>query len=72
MAEINFLPICSNCFNIILQEVDYKEDDGDTFIKLLKTYSITPSSCPYCEKPFTKITIPTKLPFLKELQHDRN
>ena len=73
MAEINFLPVCMNCYNIILREVNYEEDVCETIniIKPTKTYSITPPSCPYCGKLFTKITIPTKLPFQKELQHDR-
>lgn len=65
-AEINFLPVCSNC-KCILREVDWKaeEDITNPNAKLYyaKTHGIVPSHCPKCNTLFTRITMPTKLPF---------
>lgn len=53
MANIEFLPVCSNCKNIILTEVDFDFQNS----------VIYPSICPRCKEPLCRITIPTKLPF---------
>lgn len=65
MAEINFLPVCSNC-KCILKEVDWKtEEDVLSNAKqhYAKTHGIVPSCCQKCNAHFTRITMPTKLPF---------
>lgn len=64
MAEINFLPVCSNCNKVIHGEIDYEEiDTMDIRLFIHKHWEITPRICPYCGEFFETITMPTKLPF---------
>ena len=58
MAEINFLPVCSNCKQIIHETIDY-EEHADTY----PSYTITPGVCPHCGERFDSITMPRRLPF---------
>lgn len=78
MAEINFLPVCSNCRAILDdREIDVKsvqeryseyetwELEGKQFsVKdlLMRQPMIQPCLCPNCREIFTAITIPTRLP----------
>lgn len=57
-AEINFLPVCSNCHQVINKTISYMPDNAP--------YTITPSCCPNCGAFFETITIPTKFPFYTE------
>ena len=67
MAEILFRPVCSNCNNQIHQLIEYDEEiseiDGNPRFRQCERYYITPKSCPYCGEFFTRIEMPTKLPF---------
>lgn len=67
MAEINFVPVCSNCKKIITTTIDYTIDDENEYTTknnyLIKQYQIKPYRCPYCGEHFEIITMPTKLPF---------
>lgn len=76
MAEINFLPVCSNCRAILDdREIDVKSvyeryNEYETWefkeltIKdiLMRQPMIQPYLCPNCGEVFTTITIPTRLP----------
>lgn len=53
MANIEFLPVCSNCKNIILTEVDFDFQNS----------VIYPPICPVCKEPLYEIILHTKLPF---------
>lgn len=48
MAEINFLPVCSNCKKIIYGRIDYEKEEG----------RIYPVACPYCSSLFKTLSIP--------------
>ena len=48
MAEINFLPVCSNCKNIIYGRIDYEEEHKHIY----------PVACPYCGSLFETLSIP--------------
>ncbi len=68
MAEIEFLPVCSNCHEIIYNiEIDYTGYGHRTTNKIWSD-SIIPYKCPYCGCYFDLITIPTKLPFIKNTE----
>lgn len=72
MAEINFLPVCSNCRAILDdREIDVSHDENESiaFIKKhnkieLLPQRIIPNICPNCHELIECITIPTKLPFI--------
>ena len=60
-AEIVFRPTCSKCRNIIYGNVDVQYSNcGDV---LVKESHIEPEQCPHCGRIFTRIVIPSKLPF---------
>ena len=65
MAEINFLPVCSNCKKVILVEVNVEYVDVWSLNEKLasKEPIIYPGICPYCGAYFDSITIPGTLPF---------
>ena len=68
MAEINFLPVCSNCHRVLYdREIGVETDIINNEIEPLPMkipYSrITPWKCRYCGEPFETVTMPTKLPF---------
>ena len=56
MAEIKFLPVCSNCGKIIYQKIDYQHPD-------LFRHEFTPAHCPHCWAMIESIMMPTRLPF---------
>ena len=57
-AEINFLPVCSNCHQVPRKTINYMPDNAP--------YTITPYCCPNCGALFETITIPTGFPFYTE------
>ena len=65
MAEINFLPVCSNCKKIILEEVNIEYIDVWSLNEKLESREpiVYPRICPYCRAYFDCITIPRTLPF---------
>lgn len=70
MADIEFLPVCSNCGQIIYEiiDIEYSNNEIDDCRPnknkyLFKESYITPFMCPYCNRQFTGIIIPSKLPF---------
>lgn len=65
MAEINFLPVCSNC-RAILDDHEINvcatlTNVANTLMTAPETY-IQPSRCPKCGEWFDQITIPRGLP----------
>ena len=65
MAEINFLPVCSNCRTILDDQlIDFIEDEihNESPYVLLKNFHIVPKFCPKCKEYFSLITMPTELP----------
>ena len=71
-ATIDFLPVCSECHQVIWRTVDYIRDDMETCRTLkeemeqkalLQNYTIVPERCPNCGSEFAGISVPTKLPF---------
>lgn len=66
ITSIAFLPVCSECLNIIWQTVDCEERTGivcDIPCTIDNEYDITPNNCPHCGRFINSIVIPTKLPF---------
>ena len=68
MAEIRFLPVCSNCNRIIYETVDFSPPDLSYFENNIKYITelqryISPNICPYCGEYFNRIVMPTELPF---------
>jgi len=66
IASIMFMPVCTKCLKIILQEIDVQQRDCNVFDSprlMGATYDISPDKCPHCGAWFNNITIPTKLPF---------
>ena len=68
MAEINFLPVCSECGNVLFgEEIDYEHIkdilDGERIILRHAVGIVHPTKCPKCNVVFSKITAPTRLPF---------
>lgn len=68
-AEISYLPVCTNCKNIIFDVIDieypneYYYEDGSGRHRLIQEFEIKPHKCKHCGRVFTSIQIPTKLPF---------
>lgn len=69
-AEINFLPVCSNCRHILDdQEIDCVESAEEYKLRsqsMLITRippQIIPAICPRCKSSFLTIAMPTRLPF---------
>lgn len=66
-ATINFLPVCSECNQVIWRTIDCIRDDMETHgMKqkiLLPHYTVVPERCPNCGSDFTGINVPIKLPF---------
>lgn len=78
MAEINFLPVCSNCRAILddreidVKSVEERYSEYETLglegkpisLKdiLMRQPMIQPYLCPNCGEIFMAITIPTRLP----------
>ena len=71
-ATISFLPVCSECHQVIWRTVDCIRDDMEIreTLKdemerkiLLPHYTVVPERCPNCGSIFTAISVPTKLPF---------
>lgn len=68
MAEIYFLPVCTNC-RTILDDQYISVEEEITKIPVqeqvfgLKRCYIHPIMCPECHEPFTAISMPSKLPF---------
>lgn len=71
MAEIKFLPVCSNCKRIIYETVDYGYPefsdidyiDDSKYIRISPKRAISPNCCPYCDIHFDMIMMATELPF---------
>ena len=66
IASIMFMPVCTECWNIIFQEIDVQQSSGivrDSPRLIYPKYAISPDKCPHCGALFNNITIPTKLPF---------
>ena len=68
-ADIIFLPVCSNCGEVIKDEIDFKKTDDPIPYIDNKIYvpferpSIYPAMCPKCKAFFNSIIINYKLPF---------
>jgi len=64
MAEIRFMPVCTECKKIIFERIDCNNMvwQKDT-IRYCVNYQLTPYSCPNCGAIFEQIEIPTRLPF---------
>ena len=68
MADITFLPTCSNCgkvlwgktIDILEERVVVHREEG---LCTAKDRNIEPWECPKCRHVFDRIVIPTKLPF---------
>lgn len=68
MADIVFLPVCSNCGNILLEDIiDYKEEESLIEFRkeplAIRHKIIKPSRCCYCDTIFEAIKMPAQLPF---------
>lgn len=68
IANINFLPVCSNCGRVLYdQDVAVETDIIDNEVKPLPMKiplsRLTPGRCVYCGAIFETVTMPTKLPF---------
>ena len=71
MATIDFLPVCSNCHQVLWGEtinvICDKElvDKGNSIVGMLRT-NVYPATCPHCRELFTSIAMPTYLPYYCE------
>lgn len=67
MAEIRFLPVCSNCGTILkYREIEFGEDEFgsiDAYLFKANNGRISPNQCPICGIVFDRIVMPTRLPF---------
>lgn len=69
MADIVFVPICSNCglpiyMDIEVEDLDYINSVGLTHeSKILHHIQISPSVCPNCGEHFELVKMPTRLPY---------
>lgn len=66
MAEIRFLPVCSNCNRIIYETIDFEAapyfGNKIKYIAAIPPY-ISPNDCPYCGEHFERVFMATELPF---------
>ena len=68
MAEIHFMPVCSNC-GTILPGIVYVDAEAEpipyaNYELYAPTYmEVHPRRCPRCNHIFSSILMPTKLPF---------
>lgn len=75
MSEINFLPVCSNCREIL----DYEDiavvrgysiiGSASDFLRIPED-SVQPFMCPKCGEHFERITLPSGLPFYARRRKD--
>ena len=68
-AEIHFAPICSNCGNVIFEEINFIGDEtfySDNRVICNMNHTIVPHKCPKCGHIFTRIIMPCKLPYTYE------
>ena len=65
MAEINFLPVCMNCRNILSNNTIDCKWEGLGHV-------IEPDRCPYCGKSYTAIRMPMRLPFKEKKKMTEN
>lgn len=80
MAEINFLPVCSYCKNVLKDELDWTIDElfkcstkYEAKNYYLKAHGTAPYKCPCCNGIFTAITVPTKTTFKeKKMTENKN
>lgn len=67
MASISFVPMCTNCKQIIWDVIDYKEAYRQPDVlggaRYFKDHEISPERCPNCGKIFESIEVPTKIPY---------
>lgn len=65
MAEINFVPCCSNCGVKIYDEVgvEYVDELPPNDYLYRRNERVYPHKCPFCGEFFDCITIPSKLPY---------
>lgn len=73
MASIDFLPVCSNCHQVLWGEeigVTKREElegmQKDSFNLKMLRQEVYPYRCPYCRETITSIAMPTDLPFYCE------
>ena len=78
IATISFLPVCSECHQVIWRTIDCIRDDMETHRTLkdemeqkilLPHYTVVPEYCPNCGSVFTGISVPTTLPFDNNRAH---
>ena len=68
-ATISFLPVCSECHQVIWRTIDCIRDNMEIYgtleemKQIFPHYTVVPERCPNCGSEFTEINIPTKLPF---------
>ena len=71
IAELDFLPVCSECKNILYGYTIDIVYDSDIFgtgkynwkSSIEKKPHVYPQKCPFCNADFNSIMIPCKLPF---------
>lgn len=67
MAEINFLPVCSNCHKVLYdREITvekYVNNEVEPFPMKIPYSQISPYKCRFCGEHFETVTMPTQLPF---------
>ena len=62
ITSIVFLPVCSNCLNIIWQTVDYEDCMGTVYgtpMAFVDKHNIRPGKCPHCGRFIESVVIPT-------------
>lgn len=73
MAEIRFLPVCSECGEVIYNtDISYEEAPCRSPLPQRMAFvyrGICPPMCPHCLARFDAIIIPTKLPFEAKRGH---
>ena len=70
-ANIDFLPVCSNCHQVLYGElIEVKKEDIPVYYDVYKVdypaNHIYPKRCPHCMTEFIAATIPEGLPFYCE------
>jgi hypothetical protein len=67
MATIDFLPVCSNCHQVLWGETIGVEERDIVLDKYVnRSREVYPHRCPYCKELITSVAMPSTLPYYCE------
>lgn len=75
MAEINLMPVCTNCRKIIDADIsiELEKEEIAPGITAYGGLKITPERCPICDARFTEMAMPEAIfEYMRRLEIEKN